>query len=101
MKYKDKKQQKKKFVACSLELILLKKILKSLKKVFKAISERHRDIKKSTKTSLIDKISKRLLGLEIKSNHLIITKVLIEKSCQKSIAIMIKPGLKRKKDNIY
>ena len=45
-------------------------------KIFKAINEIHRHIKKSTKKSLIDKISKRLLELEFKSNHSIITKAL-------------------------
>ena len=45
-------------------------------KIFKAINEIHRHIKKSTKKSLIDKISKRLLELAFKSNHSIITKAL-------------------------
>ena len=40
--------------------------------IFKAIWH----IKKSTKKSLIDKISKRRLELEFKSNHPIITKAL-------------------------
>ena len=44
--------------------------------IFKAIYKIHRHIKKSTKKSLIDKISKRLLKLEFKSNHSIITKAL-------------------------
>ena len=44
--------------------------------IFKAINRIYRHIKKSTKKSLIDKISKRLLELEFKSNHLIIAKVL-------------------------
>ena len=44
--------------------------------IFKPISEIYRHIKKSSKKSLIDKISKRLLELEFKSNHTIITKEL-------------------------
>ena len=44
--------------------------------VFKAINEIYRHIKKSTKKSLIDKILKRLLELEFKSNHSMITKAL-------------------------
>ena len=44
--------------------------------IFRAINKIHRHIKKSTKKSLIDKISKRLLKLEFKSNHSIITKAL-------------------------
>ena len=36
----------------------------------------HRHIKKSTKKSVIDKISKRLIELGFKSNHSIITKAL-------------------------
>ena len=44
--------------------------------IFKAINEIWRHIKKLTKKSLIDKISKRLLELELKSNHSIITKAL-------------------------
>ena len=44
--------------------------------IFKEINKIHRHIKKSSKKSLIDKISKRLLELEFKSNHLIITKTL-------------------------
>ena len=44
--------------------------------IFTAINKIHRHIKKSTKKSLIDKISKRLLKLEFKSNHSIITKAL-------------------------
>ena len=38
--------------------------------VFKSINQIHRHIKKSTKISLIDKISKRLLELEFKSNYI-------------------------------
>ena len=37
--------------------------------IFKAINEIHMQIKKPTNKSLIDKISKRLLELEFKSNH--------------------------------
>ena len=44
--------------------------------IFKSINQIHRHIKKSTKKSLIDKIAKRLLELEFKSNHSIITKTL-------------------------
>ena len=40
--------------------------------IFKAINEIYRHIKKSTKKPLIDKISKRILELEFKSNYLII-----------------------------
>ena len=43
-------------------------------KILKAINEIYRHIKKSSKKSIIDKISKRLL--EFKSNHSIITKEL-------------------------
>ena len=42
-------------------------------KIFKAINVIHTHIKKSTKNSLIDKISKRLLELEFEPNHSIIT----------------------------
>ena len=41
--------------------------------IFKPINEIHRHIKESTKKSLIDKISKRLLELKLKSDHSIIT----------------------------
>ena len=44
--------------------------------IFKVINEINRQIEKSTKKSLIDKISKRLLELEFKSNHSVITKAL-------------------------
>ena len=44
--------------------------------IFSAIIQIHRHIKKSSKKSLIEKISKRLLKLEFKSNHSIITKSL-------------------------
>ena len=44
--------------------------------IFKPINEIYRHIKKSSEKSLIDKISKRLLELEFKSNHTIITKEL-------------------------
>ena len=63
--------------------------------IFKAINEIHRHIKASTEKSLIDKISERLLELEFVSNHSAITLTL--KSCQKSIAIIIKHGSKHKK----
>ena len=45
-----------------LELTLMKKISKEINKI-------HRHIKKSTKKTLIDGISKRLLELKLKSNH--------------------------------
>ena len=41
--------------------------------IFKPINEVHRHIKESTRKSLIDKISKRLLELKLKSDHSIIT----------------------------
>ena len=44
--------------------------------IFSVIIQIHRHIKKSTKKSLIEKISKILLKLEFKSNHSIITKSL-------------------------
>ena len=44
--------------------------------ILKAINEIYRHIKKSSKKSLIDKISKRLLELEFKSNHSIKSKCL-------------------------
>ena len=43
---------------------------------FKAINEIQRHIKKSTKKSWVEKISKRMLELRFKSNNSIITKVL-------------------------
>ena len=58
---------------------------------FEAINEIHRHIKKSTKKSLIDQVSKRLLELEFNNNKG------LKKSFEKSIAIIIKLGLKRKK----
>ena len=44
--------------------------------IFKEINKMHRHIKKSSKKSLIDKISKRLLELEFNSNHSIQPKFL-------------------------
>ena len=44
--------------------------------ISKTINEIYKHIKKSTKTSLIDKTSKKILELEFKSNHTIITKAL-------------------------
>ena len=44
--------------------------------IFRAINKIHRHNKKATKKSLIEKSSKRLLKLEFKSNHSIITKAL-------------------------
>ena len=45
-------------------------------KIFREISKINRHIKKSTKKSLIDDLSKRLLELEFKSNHSIKSKCL-------------------------
>ena len=44
--------------------------------IFKEINKIHRHIKKSTKKSLIDDLSKRLLELEFKSNQSIKSKCL-------------------------
>ena len=44
--------------------------------IFKSINEIHRHIKNSTEKSLTDKISERILELQFKSNHSIITKAL-------------------------
>ena len=44
--------------------------------IFKEINKIHGHIKKSFKKSLIDKIWKRLLELDLKSNHSVITKTL-------------------------
>ena len=44
--------------------------------IFRDINKIRRHIKKSTKKSLIDKISKKMLKLEFKSNHSIMTKAL-------------------------
>ena len=44
--------------------------------IFKVINEIQRHIEKSTEKPLIDKIWKRLLELEFKSNHSVITKAL-------------------------
>ena len=44
--------------------------------IFKEINKIHRHIKKSTKKSLVDYVSKRLLELEFKSNHSIKSKCL-------------------------
>ena len=44
--------------------------------IFKEINKIHRHIKKSSKKSLKEKISKRLLELKFKLNHSIITKAL-------------------------
>ena len=43
--------------------------LTPMKKISKEINKIHRHIKKSTKKTLIDGISKRLLELKLKSNH--------------------------------
>ena len=55
----------------------------------KAINEIYRHIKKSTKKSSIDDLSKRLLELEFKLNHSIKSKVL-KHVVKKNIAIIIK-----------
>ena len=55
--------------------------------IFKEINKIHRRIMKSSKESLIDKISKRLLKLEFKSNHS------IESKCLKWIVKKILPTL--------
>ena len=57
--------------------------------IFKAINEIHMQIKKPTNKSLIDKISKRLLELELNNNKD------IKRSCQKTIAIIIEHSFKR------
>ena len=44
--------------------------------IFKEINKIHRHIKKSTKKSLVDDLSKILLELEFKSNHSIKSKCL-------------------------
>ena len=44
--------------------------------IFKEINEIHRHIKKATKKSFVDDLSKRLLELEFKSNHSIKSKCL-------------------------
>ena len=52
--------------------------------IFKEITKIHRHIKKPTKKSLIDDLSKRLLKLEFKSNHWIKSKCLkwiVKKYC--------------------
>ena len=56
--------------------------------IFKEINKIHRQIKNSTKKSLIDNLSKRLLGLEFKSNHSIKSK------CLKYIVKTILPDYK-------
>ena len=45
-------------------------------KIFNAMKKMHRHTEKSSKKSLIDKISKRLLALKFESNHSIISKAL-------------------------
>ena len=57
---------------CLLELNLKKKNLN----IYKEINKIHRYIKTSTKKSLIDDLSKRLLELKFKSNHSIKSKCL-------------------------
>ena len=57
--------------------------------ILKAINEIYRHIKNSSKKSLIDKISKRLLELEFKSNHSIKSK------CLKWVVKNILPNYKK------
>ena len=47
--------------------------------IFKETNKIHRRIKKWTKISLIDDLSKRLVGLEFKSNHSIKSKWIVTK----------------------
>ena len=56
MKYKDREPQKEDLIAYLLELIDFN--------IFTEINKIHRHIKKSSRESLIDKISKRMLELE-------------------------------------
>ena len=56
--------------------------------IFKEINEIHRNIKKSTKKSLVENLSKRLIELEFKSNHSIKSK------CLKQIVKKILPDYK-------
>ena len=62
--------------------------------IFRIINKINTHIKKSTKKSLIDKISKRLLELEFNSNHSIITKAL------KRVVKKILPIVKHEKRKI-
>ena len=62
--------------------------------IFRTINKINTHIKKSTKKSLIDKISKRLLELEFNSNHSIITKTL------KRVVKKILPIVKHEKRKI-
>ena len=66
--------------------------------IFKEINKIHRHIKKSTKKSLIDDLSKRLIELELKSNH---SKKIFFLDCQKNTAHNIrheKRAIKNKTD---
>ena len=47
--------------------------------IFKEINKIHRQIKKSTKKSLVDDLSKRLLELEFMSNHSVKSKWVVKK----------------------
>ena len=47
--------------------------------IFKEINKIDRHIKKSTKKSLVDDLSKRLLELEFMSNHSVKTKWVVKK----------------------
>ena len=69
---------------CLSELILTKKSFN----IFKEINKIHRNIKKSTKKSLINDRSKRLLELEFKSNQS------IKPKCLKWIVKKILPDYK-------
>ena len=68
------KALEKNLIMCLLELILMEKNFN----IFKEIKKIHRHIKKSTKKSLIDDLSKLLLELQYhtKSNHSIKSKYL-------------------------
>ena len=67
--------------------------------IFRAINKIHKNIKKSTKKSLIDKISKRLLEFEFKSNHSRITKAL--KRAVKNTSHIVKHEKHTIKDKSY
>ena len=73
--------------------------MKKISTFFKKINKIHRHIKRSTKKSLIDDLSKRLLELEFKSNHSIkskclkwiVKKILLDYKKTKNIRSKIKP----------
>ena len=68
------------------ELILMEKNFN----IFKEINKIHMYIKKSTKKSLMDDLSKRLLELEFKSNHSIESKCLKWIAKKKNTTYLIK-----------